>query len=186
MRSRDGFTLVEALSVVFLIGILIALAAPNIDVVQYRMNGAVTEVGSTLLAAQRLAVTRQHDVVVRFDEPGRRIIVHWDANNDGVQDADERVQTYPLAEGVVFGRGGAPPRPLGEGPIGFRADGDGLPTVRFHRNGSASEAGVLYLTSERAERSGDRPRDARALELERSTGRPSWYRYSGTAWERAF
>ena len=62
-----------------------------------------------------------------------------------------------------------------------------VPAVIFHRNGSASQSGGLYLTSVRANAGVlEHQRDTRALELFRATGRPEWYRYDGTNWTRGF
>ncbi|NIS32581.1 MAG: prepilin-type N-terminal cleavage/methylation domain-containing protein, partial [Actinobacteria bacterium] len=88
-----GFTLIEMLVVVTVIGILVGMAAPKIDATEFRMRGAVREVGTTLLAAQGQAVMRQHDVVVAIDTVGRRLRVHSDADNDGVVDEGEAVRT---------------------------------------------------------------------------------------------
>jgi hypothetical protein len=61
-----------------------------------------------------------------------------------------------------------------------------MPAVVFHRDGSASEAGGFYLTSTRAATSGAHVEDTRAIELERATGRASWYKYGPPLWRRAF
>jgi hypothetical protein len=53
----------------------------------------------------------------------------------------------------------------------------------FHRTGSASEAKGVYITSLRT----GHPEDTRALEIERSTGRVSWYRFQPpSSWKRGF
>jgi hypothetical protein len=53
----------------------------------------------------------------------------------------------------------------------------------FHRTGSASEAKGVYITSQRT----GHPEDTRALEVERSTGRVSWYRFQPpSSWKRGF
>lgn len=179
-----GVTLVELITVVTIIGILAAIAIPRIDITGYRVNTAMQTAGLMLLSAQRLAVTRQHDVIVGFDEGSAAIRVHEDADNDGVIDAGEHVRRRPLGDNVVFGRAGAPPYAIGAGPVTFTQTRDGLRAVTFHRNGSASEYGGVYLTSRRAAQSG-RADETRALEVERATGRTTWYRH-GTQWLRGF
>lgn len=185
-RIPPGFTLIEIVIVLTIIGLLAAIAIPQIDLGKYQANSAMQGVGSTLLAAQRLAVTKQHDVVVTFDAATNGMRIHEDADNDGTVDATERDLRYPMGDKVVFGRGGAPQHPIGAGPITFTKVVRGLPAVIFHRNGSASESGGFYLTTRRAINAGGIPTDGRVLEIERSTGRASWYRFDGTAWQRGF
>ena len=130
-----------------------------------------------------MAVTRQHDVIVMFDVPNQMLYVHEDANNNGDLDPGERRRGYPLGEQVVFGLNGATARPMGATPITFTKTYQGMPGVVFHRVGSASEAKGLYLTSLRA----NHPEDTRAIEVERSTGRVSWYRFGPpSTWKRGF
>jgi hypothetical protein len=143
-------------------------------------------VGMTLLAAERQAITQQHDVILLFDVPNNLIRIHDDANNNGVIDAGERVRGVSLGDGIVFGRATATARPMGGGPVTFTKVLSGLPALVFHRDGSASEAGGFYLTSIRAATSGVHLEDTRSIELERATGRASWYKYGNSVWTRAF
>ena len=181
-----GVTLMEMLMVMVLIGITTAFIAPKIDVTSYRVNGAMQGIGTTLLAAQRLAITRQHDVIVAFDTKTNSIRVHDDADNNGAINGGEHVVPTPLGEQIVYGLAGAPTMTTADGPITFTKTRDGFLSVTFHRDGSASEAGVVYLTSQRAVNQGDVPRDARAIWVERATGQVSWYRYLPPKWKRGF
>ncbi|HMA40378.1 MAG TPA: GspH/FimT family pseudopilin [Gemmatimonadales bacterium] len=181
-----GFSLIEMLIVLVVIGLLVGITAPRIDVVKYRLEAGMQGVGMTLLAAERQAITQQHDVVVTFDVPNGVIHIFDDANNNGVKDAGERERGMTLAEGVVFGRAEAPARPMGAGPVTFTRVVNGLPALVFHRDGSASENGGFYLTSTRAVQSGKHLEDTRSVEVERATGRATWYRYGPPAWRQAF
>lgn len=182
-----GFTLVETLVVVAIFGIVAGLALPAIDVTRFQVESGLRGVGSTLQAAQRESVARQHDVVVRIDTAQRRIHVHFDADNDGTVTGGERVRSWPLHEHLVFGRGPAPARAFGGAATSFPAGPSGLPTITFRRNGSASLAGGLYLTSLQAMAGAPkRQNDTRALEIVRATGRIEWFRYSGGQWRLGF
>lgn len=185
-RGRRGVTLIELVTVLVIIGIVVTIALPSIDLPRYRIEGAIQAVGTTLLAAQQYAVSRQHDVVVQLDVAAGALRLHYDADNDGVADSDERTRVVPLGEGVVFGRDGATPRPMGPGPITFTRQVNGVPAVIFRRNGSASEAGGIYLTSGRAMQDPQHAGDTRALEIERGTGRTSWLRWNGSSWQAGF
>jgi len=180
-RGSAGFSLLEALIIVTVIGIVVGIAMPHVDIKRFRMNEAVREVASALARAQYRAVLNQHDVIVWFDVAPRRLRVHEDRNNDGQVQASEPVTHVQLPDGVVFGRGPAPARPMGLGPVTFKQR-FGTPYVTFHRNGSASETGGLYLTAV----GNPEARDARAVEIERSTGRASWFLHDGSGWKRGF
>src|SRR5690606_11131220 len=145
--ARRGVTLVEMLMVAVLIGITTAFIAPRIDVTSYRVNNAMQSIGTTLLAAQRLAITRQHDVVILFDTKSNVIRVHHDADNNGKINGTEHVVTTPLGESIVYGLGGAPAMTADAGPLTFTQKHDDVTSLTFHRDGSASEAGIVYLTS---------------------------------------
>lgn len=182
-RMREaGMTLVELLVVIVIIGILIRIAYPAINSLRAHSESAMLSIGTTLQSAQREAVARQHDVIVNFNVAQRSMQVIFDANNNGVQNGAERVRGVGLDRSVLFGLGSAPARAFGAGPISFD---NGLLALTFHRNGSASATGGLYVTTAR----GALPkwaRDARAIEIVRSTGRIEWFRYNGTAWIRGF
>jgi len=184
--TRTGFTMIEIVIVLSVVGVLALFAIPNFDLSRFRVNSAMQGISSTLMAAQRQAVTRQHDIVVTFDVTGNAMFILDDADNDGAASAGERQRRVPLGETIVFGRGAAPAFGLGAATVTFTKTIGGRPAVIFHRGGSASESGGFYLTTQEAVNTGGRLADTRALEIERSTGRVSWYRYTGTAWERGF
>ncbi len=184
-RRMAGFTLVEMIMVVAVIGIVASLAAPRIDYTRFRIDSAVRGVGNRMLMAQRLAVTRQHDVIVRFDVANSVIRVHDDLDNDGAVGNGEHTTALPLSDQVVIGLGSSTPlHPVGAGPITFSKRVENMPAVTFHRNGSASEYGGIYLTSKRNRNGGTHPRDSRLVVVDRATGRVATYRFDGSEWIR--
>ncbi|HYH79746.1 MAG TPA: type II secretion system protein [Longimicrobium sp.] len=180
-----GFSLAEVLVVLVIFGILILIAAPRMSLAPARTRSAANTTGSTLLAAQRAAVSRQQNVVISFDAPGKRIRVHYDANGDGVIQATEHAYWQPLPEGVVFGRAGAPAGRVGTAAVSFRGRQGGLPAVFFMRNGSASEEGGFYLATA-LDQSRGAASSVRMVVVDRATGRPNWQVYSGGAWKTEF
>lgn len=184
-RTAAGFTLIEITMVVVLIGTLAAIAVPRLNFQAYRVNGAVRGLNGVLARAQRLAVTNQSSVNVLFDVNTNAIKIHEDDNNNNVVDNNERVRTYPIGEGIVYGRGTAPARLYTSTPISFTRRQGSMPELIFRRDGSASENGGFYITTTNAAAS-DRKGDARSLEVIRATGRSEWYRYTGSSWQRKF
>lgn len=181
-----GFSLPELLVVLLVVGLLSLLVIPNIEIVRYRMDGAARGAVAALVAAQRQAVVRQHDVIVAFDAANRRLRIHQDRDNDGSIGSTEPTRIVPFDDGVQFGRGGTPAL-FGTASVTFTETQDGMPVVRFIRTGSTSEEGGFYLTSDRAlQDSGRYPQDARAVEVERATGRVTWYYYDPDQWKKGF
>jgi type II secretory pathway pseudopilin PulG len=176
---RAGFSLLELLLIMVLMGIFATIALPRLDVGRLTVDAAARGVTMTLLGAQRVAIQEQHDVVIAFDTAQQLIRVHRDRDNDNVIDANETTSTLRLEDGIRFGRGSAPARAIGGQAVTFTGTQDGLPAVTFRRHGGATAIGGFYLTSPARD-------DGRAFEIERSTGRTVRFEYSNGAWRRWF
>lgn len=181
-----GFSLVELLVVMVIIGILSLLVIPRIDITRYRMDGAARGLMTAMVTAQRAAVQRQHDVVVAFDTVSGWLRIHEDANNDGALNTGERVRHVVLDEQVRFGLGSAPPRNGYVDAVSFTDAQGGLPAVRFRRGGNASQEGAFYLTSHRSPGRAEYAKDTRSIEVSRATGRASWFYYDPPNWRQGY
>lgn len=168
--------------VLFVVSLLAYMTVPAFEVVRFTMDGAARGSMAALVSAQRLAVKRQHDVIVTFDTANVRLRIHEDRNNDGQVTEGEPVRVIALDEGVLFGLGQAPAMATDAGVVTFTETQDQLPALRFIRNGSTSEEGAFYLTSRRSDRAAEFARDTRAVRVDRSTGRVSWYLYDPPGW----
>lgn len=184
--ARPGFSIVELVVVLMVVSAVAYVAVPNVEITRFRMDAAVRGSMTALVSAQRLAVKRQHDVVVAFDTANRRLLIHQDRNNDGVANEGEPVRQVVLAEAVVYGLGHAPALGAATETLTFTETYDGLPALRFIRNGSASEEGTFYLTSVRGGESVGFAKDTRAVRVDRPTGRVTWYRYAPPNWVEGF
>jgi hypothetical protein len=189
--ARARFSMLEVMLTVTLAGILIALVIARVDVNRMQANSTVQMLSTTMVAAQREAITGQHDVILTFDQLNRRVRVIWDVNSSGTADVGEHTRMLNLDPRITFGLGGAPPRPFGVQPINFNSTIGGLPALIFHRNGNASGVGGFYITSTRAIAAAaigslKHADDTRAIEIGRATGRTEWFRYSSPKWIRGF
>lgn len=178
--ERSGFSLPELLVVLGVVGLLAGIFAPRIDVAKFRQDTAVLEVSTALNVAQQKAVLRGHSIEVGFDTARSRLVIHTDADNDRTVGPGEDVRVVELGDGVAFGLGAA--KPLKGVDFDFAESPTGIPSLRFSRNGGASQEGTIYLTSVRSKKSGSFPEDSRALTLERSTGHTTCYSHRSGSW----
>ncbi len=178
---RRGYSLIELLVVLSILAIVTAFAWPHVNSTQWRMDAAVRLTRMTLQNAQRLAITRQFDVIVGFDLTNNRLRVLEDNNNNQTADAGERVVYRVLEDGAVFQ---APSVAVGcASPAAVCGTAlrtvDGLQSVIFRRNGAASTDVEVYLNSTRGGAD-----DGRGVTVIQSTGRTDWYKYIGGAWKQ--
>ncbi len=171
------------LFVLLLIGVLTSIMAPLISPGRWRTDNALQELALSISASQRLAVLKQHDVILTFDVPGRSYSILQDANNSGTQDTGESYRVVALEETIGYDRGSPPALPEGAGPITF-ASAQGDPILTFHRNGSASTSGAIYLRPVEGSLAAS-SESVRALTIERSTGQVRCYSYRTGSWEES-
>ncbi len=92
--SRRGFTLVELICVLVIIGIVVALAATRLDfmVPKYRLRGAAREVASALKMAKARAVAGGKEVYLEMDlSQGRYwLLVAFPKLKEGEEEGEAR------------------------------------------------------------------------------------------------
>ena len=180
--ARPAFTVIELLIVCAIIAIVAAFAFPKVNFTQFRVDAAARTIRVSLQNAERLAVTRQYDVVVAFDTANSRLRILEDNNNNATVDPGEHVIYAQLEDSVRFA---VPPTGI-SGPAGAAISGgslrtiDGMPSVIFHRDGAASTDLEIYITSKRAQAD-----DYRCVKVTQSTGRTLWWRYVNQQWTQA-
>ncbi len=168
------------LVVVVMLSTIAGIALPRIDFVAMRLDGNVRTMRGTFQQAWRLAIQKQHDVLVSVDSAGRRMRILEDVNNNGVADPAERLTSRPLQDGVAFM---VPPTGM-YGPVASCVAGGGvrlvntMPTVTFHRNGAASGDVQLYIGAMSHGQPG-----YRAVSILQATGRADWYRFVNGSWK---
>jgi hypothetical protein len=170
------------LMVVTILSIVGAIAIPKLDYTGLRVDGAARVMRGTLMDAQRLAVQRQHDMIVSFDTIRGRIRIVYDLNNNHQRDADDRASWRPLEEGATFA---VPPVALDGGATEMLTatasrDVDGMPSVIFHRDGAASTDLIVYLGARGAH--AEHTSHIRAVTLLQSTGRTTTRKLGNGGW----
>ncbi|MBK6486302.1 MAG: prepilin-type N-terminal cleavage/methylation domain-containing protein [Gemmatimonadetes bacterium] len=180
-RARRGFTLLELIVVLIMVGIIAGMAVPRMNYEKYRADAAMRTVRTVLQGAQRNAIMRQTNVVVAFDMSSRNMRIVEDANNNCVADGGERSTSRPLEDGAKFaipatGYGSTPSAAVSGANLCMLS---GFPALQFLRDGAASTNLDVYLTSSRGSAV-----DHRLVRVTMATGRTESYRFNGTTWTR--
>lgn len=92
-RKGSGFTLMEVMVVMAIIGILASISVPNFRnyMIQRRLNGATRQIMSDLMYARMQAVSQNNKFRVIFNGDGKQYTI-LDDNNDN-DNADSGEQT---------------------------------------------------------------------------------------------
>jgi prepilin-type N-terminal cleavage/methylation domain-containing protein len=181
-RTALGFSLIELLIAIAIVGIVAALVMPKVRVDNSQVDAAARTFGMALMVAQRDAAARQHNVLLVFDTTGHSIQTVWDANNNARFDSGERSRPFSLPERVKFGR------PSSVAALGTATasvptmlSSNDMPMLVLQRNGSVDRSVTLYLSTNRA-MAGGSDADTRAVVIARATARPEWYAWANSAW----
>jgi len=174
--TRAGFTMLELMLVVVIMGVFMSLAIPKMNISRSRAEGSAQQIRSVFLTAQRTSLTRQYDVIVSFDTTKNAIRIGADANNDGVVTGAEWKFWRSLCEGsfMMPAVGSDNTNPPAAVLVGTFKTVDGMPSIISHRDGSASTDAEVYIGSPYKNRT-----DFRMVTLTRSTARSDLYRLSG-------
>jgi len=181
--GRRGFTLIEILTVMALIGIFAGWAITRVTSTTYRMDANVRLLQNILLGAQQTAITRNVPVQVMFDassDSTQRVRVLLDADDDGQVSQNELVSYKPL-DGARFLApsttidAATPAYATGPGLVGGRPAL--MQALRIAPNGSLGGDVVIYIGT-----APNRPQDARALAVTGATARTAHWSYANGAW----
>lgn len=174
-RPRLGFSLIEMLIVIIMIGILAGIAASRLDWNKYRADSIARGVLAAVSTAQRTAVSLQNDVRITTLS-GDRLRIHEDTDNDGTIDGGERVTYATLEYNYRLGKGSVSNVPAPADPTDLSTV-----TLVFRRDGTASRSGTFYI---RAGSTDTACKYCRAVSVARATGRTVYYSRATGAWVR--
>lgn len=155
MSRRAGFTLFEVLTVMALIGILVAIAYPRLRRSQAQVvQSAALQLTRDLESVRSRALGSRRLVRMIFDQPGNRYYWATDVNGDSLFTASDSALAAPgmvgsrsLGDDVTFGRGSMGDVPLYPGVGDIALDSA---TIVFDDQGltfPARKQGTVYFAS---------------------------------------
>lgn len=179
LEPQKGFTLIEIIMTMAIVGILISVAIPNFSrwKEKHEINGQAQKVYFDLILARTNAVKNNSLVRVAYNTIAHTYTIHQDLNNDGIQDAGEPVKNGTLENNINFA--------INNGWLDIDRNGVNVPvsfgggqTVVFDPRGQASNSGSVFLlhpsdigvTSDRA----------RCITVLAATGGVDYWTYDGS------
>jgi prepilin-type N-terminal cleavage/methylation domain-containing protein len=145
LNCRNGFSLPELLIVLFVIGIIVVLALPQIISSRrlFRFSGMQRQIVASLREARQEAMSQRAAVTFRYDDANKKIVIYGgsfgpvgNGKNRSVAIADEGLQP----EEVVYGRpSGAPVSALADGSSLTSLSSDAV-EITFQADGSVVDA----------------------------------------------
>lgn len=179
LRDKAGFTITELLIVVALLGVMAAVAIPNIIswIPAMRVNSAARDLASEMQLARMKAVSERNDYVITFDTTNNQYSIYDDDDSD-FSTSNVLVKTVDIDtehKGIQFGYVSGQTSTSGTA-ISNSVTFTGTPRrVAFEPNGTANKNGSVYLipTEDIASSRKDRQRAITVIQ----TGRIKLWRY---------
>lgn len=166
--------------VLTIMGVLMAVSIPRLNLSTPRVEAIAQQVQSVFQTAQRTSLTRQYDIIISIDTVRSELRIAEDVDNSGTIDAGEVRYWRPTgqAEGNIFA---VPPVGINTPVVTTSVVGssfsqvNGLPSITFHRDGSSSSDAEVYVANASKGRV-----EFRCITLTRSTGRSDMFKLSGS------
>ena len=177
LESKKGFTLIEMIITMTIIGIVSAIAIPNFSKwkEKHEINGQAQKVYFDLMLARTTAVKSNNNVRVTFNLVANTYTIHEDSNDDGTVDAGENLKNAVLENNVQFAYNVGITDTDGNAVTSAASFG-GAQVVVFDSRGQANASGsVLLLHLSDIGITDDR---ARLISILQATGGVDYWKYS--------
>jgi len=154
MSKNSGFTLIEVLIVIALMGIITAIAVPNFLswIPEKRLRSASDDIFSNLLYTKMQAIKNNVDWAVEFDPGDNSYKITSDYGGTNAEVKTVSLSSY--SSGVRYGAGNAGGSVLGDPGDSGAFSGDGISYTMpsniaiFNSRGMADNLGYVYLTND--------------------------------------
>jgi len=154
MRNEEGFTIIELITSIAILGIMTAIAIPNIvgRMPTIRVNSAARDLASGMRLARAKAVSESNRYVITFDTANNQYTIHDDNDSDGnldetgaeATDGDESSRgPFSLPTGIIFGCVAGEVSTTGSAILNSVTFIGSSET--FGPNGTATKNGSIYL-----------------------------------------
>lgn len=179
LEPQDGFTLIEMIMSVAIMGILLAMAAPNFSKwkEKHQINGQSQKVYFDLMLARTVAVKNNNDVRVTFNSTSNTYKVHDDTNSNGTEDSNEPLKSVNLEENVQFAFNNGI-TDIDGNTVSAAISFAGSQTVTFNSRGQASASGSVFMLHEND--IGITSNRARSISVLKATGAVDYWSYDAT------
>jgi len=177
--NQDGFSLVEMLTALAVLGIVLAIAIPNFSKwkEKHEINGQAQKVYLDLMLARASAVRSNNNVLVVFNTAGNSYKVHSDTDGDGVEDAGEQIKNVNLEEYSQFAYNTGI-TDIDGNSVSAAVSFSGSQTVTFDSRGQASASGSVFLLHKNdVSKTNER---ARYLSVLQATGSVEYWSYDAS------
>lgn len=151
VRNQKGFTLVEAIITVAVIGILVMIGVPTFigSLSRSRLTGTAREVATLMQVARLEAIKLNAPTEVNYDATANQFFVFVDIDRNGVESAaDHRLTSVVRPSRKIQFRGPADAVPNGPDAIDIWDDAPANTGPIFNPDGSADRAGAYRFHSE--------------------------------------
>ena len=179
LESHEGFTLVEIITVVAIMGVVLAMAVPNFSKwkEKYQINGQGQKVYFDLMLARTVAVKNNNDVRVTFNTISQTYKIHDDTNGDGVENTGESLKSVSLEENVQFAFNTGT-SDIDGNTVTAAVSFSGSQTVIFDSRGQASASGSVFMLH--ANDIGTTSDRARSISVLKATGAVDYWSYDAS------